>query len=191
MNVVDLDPRTRTLVRGWTAAAVTCAGSAGSLGVAAGGATLWLRIALAVLSVAGIVAAARFRLPIHHGVVVGLLGVALVPVDARFDRTVIAGLGAVLMVCAAEAIHVARRLVTAAPASASRLDRRWIFTVGAWGLGGVGITAAAAQVDRLGSRWWSAAAAAMIAAAVLGSLAARPNRRERVTGRRAARDAAR
>lgn len=152
MSAVVLEHRTKTLVRVWSSAAVVFAGAALALALAAGGNSEWSRLVLGAVCIGGLAAASRYRVGLHIGVLSGVAMLAVVPVDAAIDRGLVAGIGAILIVTAAESAHVARRLITTAPVSSTRLDARAIASlVAASGVATV-LTAAVTQLDRVGGR---------------------------------------
>ena len=152
MRRVALDQATRRLVRIWTFASIGAVSAAATLAVGAGGRTTWARLVLAAVSAIGFVRATRHQTNLYVGVGAGLAMLAIVPIDATLDRGVVAGGGAVLILLAAEAAQVARRLVTVAPVRSSRRDALAVGRLGLAAGASVSIAGLVAQVDRWGSR---------------------------------------
>lgn len=152
-QVVDLEATTRRFRRAWSMLAVTATAAAISIAAAAGGSSVWLRVALGALALLGCREAIRLRRSLTPMVVAGAVMLAIVPIDARLDRTVVAGVGAVLLLAGAECAHVARRLVTVVPVSSTRRDARAVATTTMVAAAAAIVTAMAARIER-----WSTAA---------------------------------
>ncbi len=152
MSAVVLEHRTKTLVLVWTSVAVVFAGAALALALSAGGNSEWTRLVLGAVCIGGLVAASRYRVGLQIGVVSGVAMLAVVPVDAAIDRGLVAGIGAILLVTAAESAHVARRLITTAPVSSTWLDARAMAELLAASVAATALTAAVAQLDEIGGR---------------------------------------
>jgi hypothetical protein len=181
-RVVRLARGTRRLHRGWSAAAMSATIGAGGLAVAAGGSTTWLRIVLAAVALERCHAAIRHRTSLTPFVITVAVALAVVPIDARLDRTLVSAIGGVLAVSAAECAHVARRLVTVAPVDGTRSDLVAVATsIGAGALA-VAITVTVAQLDRWSARGFALGGA--LAAVGIAMLAATPfpGRRRAVPG---------
>jgi hypothetical protein len=170
MSAVVLEHRTRTLVRVWTSVAVVFAGAALTLALSAGGNSEWTRIVLGAVCIGGLAAASRYRVGLHIGVVGGVAMLAVVPVDAVVDRGLVAGIGAILIVTAAESAHVARRLITTAPVSSTWLDARAMAGLVAASVTATALTAAIAQLDEFGGR--ATAGIVLLAVVATASIAA-------------------
>ena len=152
MKAVTLERRTRRLVRLWTSFSVVAAWAATLVALAAGGTSLWVRWVLGLASIYGFAAAGRFRMGLHLGVLAGVTAIAVVPHDAVLDRGAVAAIGAVLILVASEAAHIARRLITIAPIQSTRLDAKALALLTAAAAVGVAVTGVVAQLDRWSSR---------------------------------------
>jgi hypothetical protein len=152
MKAVTLERRTRRLVRFWTSVSVATALAATLVALAAGGTSLWVRWVLGLASIYGFAGASRFRSSLHLGVLAGVAMIAVVPHDAVLDRGVVAAVGAVLVLVACEAAHVARRLITIAPVQSTRLDAKALAVLTAAAVAGVAVTGVVAQLDKWSSR---------------------------------------
>lgn len=167
MRAVTLERSTRRLVGIWTTASAASATAAMTVALAAGGNSEWSRWLLGAFAIGGMVAATRFRVSLHIGVVSGALMLAVVPHDASLDRGVVAAIGAVLILLAAEAAHVARRLVTIAPVRSTSLDALAVARLAVAATGATGVTALVAQLDHWGTRLFVVGAALSGAALVM------------------------
>jgi hypothetical protein len=178
-RIVRLAHTTRRLHRRWSAAALVFAAGACGLAIAAGGSDLWLRIALGVLALERCRAAIGHRTSLTTLVIAGFLALAMVPVDAGIDRTIVSALGGLLLATAAECAHVARRLATVAPVDETRRDVDALASSIGWAAVAVVILVVVAQLDRWSTRSFTAGAAlAAIGVAVLaGSTTWFPRRR--------------
>ncbi|MDJ0769158.1 MAG: hypothetical protein QNJ12_10200 [Ilumatobacter sp.] len=172
MRAVTLERTTRRLVAQWTAASMLLTATALAVTLAAGGNSEWTRWLLGIVSMAGLAGATRYRLSLHVGVAAGVLMLSVVPHDATLDRGVVAAIGAVLVLLAAEAASVARRLVTIAPIRSTRHDAIALASLTVISVVGVTVVAAVAQLDRWGSRVFVIGLA--ITAAALTALLRRP-----------------
>jgi hypothetical protein len=180
-RVVRLAHETRRLRRWWSIAAGGAAVGACGLAVVAGGSSAWLRIALAVVAFERCNAAIRHRTSLTPFVIAGVLALAVVPVDAHLDRTLVTAVGGVLLVTAAECAHVARRLATVAPVDETRRELEAVAaTVGAGTLA-VAITVTVAQLDRWSTRGFVAGAALAAVGIVVLAAASTPGRPRAVT----------
>lgn len=152
-RVVHLEAVTRRHQRRWAAAAVASIGLAALLAIAAGGATVWLRWVLGVVAVASCREAIRLRRSLIPMVAAAVVMLAIVPIDATIDRSVVSGVGALLVVIAAESSAVARRLVTCVPVTTTAGDVRALVRLVGLSTLAAGTTALVALADR-----WSPAA---------------------------------
>jgi hypothetical protein len=82
MRAVTLERTTRRLVGIWTMVSAAMVAAAMALTLAAGGQSEWSRWVLGAVAISGMVAATRFRVPLHVGVLAGVLMLAIVPHDA-------------------------------------------------------------------------------------------------------------
>ncbi|MEO6572007.1 MAG: hypothetical protein ABIO83_10740 [Ilumatobacteraceae bacterium] len=161
---IHLERHTRRLVRRWTAVSMSCVLAATLLAVGAGGNSAWTRWALGVASMAGFVAATRYRASLHIGVLAGVAMLAVLPFDARVDRSLVAGIGAIMIVLAAETAQIARRHVTTVPLRFERRDATALVRLGAASVVGLAVCAAAARLERFPSRLWIAGVFAVVVA---------------------------
>lgn len=167
MRAVTLERTTRRLVRTWTMVSAATVAAAMALTLAAGGQSEWSRWVLGAVAISGMVAATRFRVPLHVGVVAGIVMLAVVPHDATIDRGLVAGIGALLILIAAESAQVARRLVSIAPIRSSMRDARAVARLAATAGGALALVALVAQLDRWGARAFVAGLALSGAALLL------------------------
>ena len=180
-RVVRLARDTRRQRRRWWAGAVSATAGAGGLAIAAGGSSLWLRVVLAGVALERCHASMRHRTSITPFVVAVVVALAMVPVDAAVERTVVTAIGGVLVVTAAECAHVARRLVTVTPVPETGRDLAAVASAVGAAAFAIAITVTVAQLGR-----WSApgfVVGAIVAAVGIAALAAtpRPEQPPRVT----------
>ncbi|MEZ5297915.1 MAG: hypothetical protein R2697_17060 [Ilumatobacteraceae bacterium] len=160
-RVVVLERTTRRLHTTWRFGALAAAALAGGLAVAAGGPTVWFRIVLTVAALERLDAAIRHRTALTTATVLLAVAAVAVPADARFDRTIVAGLAAVAIVIATEAAHVARRLVTVAPVDDTRRDAAWILRLATLSSLGVAVLLMSAAV--VPASWLAVVAGVLVA----------------------------
>src|SRR5687768_2803176 len=90
MTSVVVPAQTGELARRWLIATVAAAVVAATIPVVAGGPGLWLRLVLAIVTIAGFTSAALHRWTLEVPVGVAILSVLLVADTARVDRAVVA-----------------------------------------------------------------------------------------------------
>jgi hypothetical protein len=122
MTPIVVPTQTAELGRRWLRATVGVAVVAATIPVVAGGPGTWLRVVIAVVTVAGFMFAAVHRWTLEIPVVLALLSVLIVPDSALVDRAVVALPTAIAVLVAIECAVVTRRLNTAAPVSSSVHD---------------------------------------------------------------------
>lgn len=147
MNRLELPRSTLRLHRRWTAVAIALSSVTAIVPLLAGGTDPWFRLLTGTLTVGGTLTACRFRTTLHLPIVAGLAGAALLPDDATVDASVVVAISAVSLVLAAESVAVARRLVTAAPVSSTRRDRRALVTLALASSCAVGFVAMLSRLD--------------------------------------------
>jgi hypothetical protein len=167
MTSVVVPAQTGELGRRWLTATVAAAGVAAAIPIVAGGPGTLLRVAMAVVTIAGFTLAARHRRTLEVPVVVALLSVLTVADTARVDRAVVALPTAIAVLLAIECAVVTRRLDTAAPVAATGHDVRAVATtVAASALAGAAV-AGLAQLATFGWRAMAAGATVALAAVAL------------------------
>jgi hypothetical protein len=181
-RVVRLAQPTRRLQWRWTAVALVSVIGAGSVAVAAGGSSLWLRMLLTAVALERCHAAIRHRTSLTPFVVVMAVALAIVPMDADLDRTFVSAVGGALIVAAAECAHVARRLVTVAPVDETTRDVEAVAVTLAAGVVAIFIAVAVAQLDRWSARGFVAGAALAAGGIAVLAATAFPAHRRTVTG---------
>lgn len=141
--------------------------------ILAGGTSIWFRWIAAGVTIVGALGACRFRNTLHLPVASALGAAALLPDDATIDPAVVAAVVAVSTLLCAEAVAVARRLVTAATVDSTRADARALATVAVGATFAVGCVGALAQLEPLGGRvlvLGLPVAAIAVVAAVVGAV---------------------
>jgi len=149
---IRLDPRTLRYQRRYTGAALGFAAIAAAAPIVAGGASLWFRWIAAVVTIAGTLGACRFRITLHLPIGTALAAAALLPDDASIDPAIVAAITATSMLLCAEAVAVARRLVTAATVPSVGADSRALATVAGGAVIAVLCVGALAPLERFGVR---------------------------------------
>ena len=147
MTPVVVPTQTAELGRRWLTATVGAAVVAATIPVVAGGPGTWLRVVMAVVTIAGFTSAALHRWTLEIPVVLALLSVLTIPDTALVDRAVVALPTAIAVLVAIECAVVTRRLDTAAPVSSSVHDPPAVMALVAASVIAGAIVVAFAQLD--------------------------------------------
>jgi hypothetical protein len=165
MTSIVVPAQTGELGRRWLTATVAAAVVAATIPVVAGGPGVWLRMIMAVVTIAGFTLAALHRQTLEIPVVVALLSVLTVADTARVDRAIVAFPTAIAVLVAIECTVVTRRLDTAAPVSSTGHDAATVAGIVVAATIAGSIVAGLAQLDTFGLR--ALAAGATVALAVV------------------------
>ena len=165
MTQVIVPAQTRELARRWLIATVAAAVVAATIPVVAGGPGVWLRMVMAVVTIAGFTLAAFHRQTLEIPVLVALLSVLTVADTAPVDRAFVAFATAIAVLVAIECTVVTRRLDTAAPVSSTGHDAAAVAGIVVVATIACAIVAGIAQLDTFG--WRALAVGATIALAIV------------------------
>jgi hypothetical protein len=165
MTSAVVPAQTGELRRRWLTTTVAAAVVAAAIPILAGGPGVLIRVAMAIVTIAGFTLAALHRRTLEIPTVVALLSALTVADTARVDRAFVALPTAIAVLVAIECTVVTRRLATAAPVSSTGHEARAVTTTAVASAVAGAIVAGVAQLDTFG--WRALAAGATVALIVL------------------------